>query len=163
MQARGCSNAGRFASGFAAVCLAWSIPPSGAQTGQGHINRTESNLALVGDHKRQAVRFFKNGDYKGALKHFRVVVQHDPSDVESQDNIGVTLARLGRLEEAARAFLQALEIDARFSMPYYHLGLIFDRMGRTGEAIAKYHEALQLNPAFTQGKHSVKPCSQRAV
>ena len=155
MQVRLNSKTTRLAVGLQVLCLAWSCSLLTAQTERGQKNSAENNPPPVADHKRQAILSFKNGDYEGALKHFRVVVQGEPNDVESQDNIGVTLARLGRAKEAVAALLKAVEIDGRFSPAHYHLGLIYDRMGRTREAVAQYQEALQLNPAFTQARYAL--------
>ena len=149
------SKLGRFAVGVVVLCLPWSSSSVTGQTTRSPQGPNETILRVATDQKRQAVLSFRNRDYESALEHFQAAVAADPTDVESQDNVGVTLARLGRTREATAALLRAIAIDRRFPPPHYHLGLIYDQMGRTAEAIARYQEALQLNPGFAEARYAL--------
>jgi Flp pilus assembly protein TadD len=56
---------------------------------------------------------------------------------------------LGRRLEAARCYMEALELFPGFFEAAYNLGLMFQEMGRVEEAIACYRQAVGSRPDFT--------------
>jgi tetratricopeptide (TPR) repeat protein len=51
-------------------------------------------------------------------------VRESPRSAVSQNNYGVTRLRAGDVEAARRAFLEAIELDARLPGPYYNLAIL---------------------------------------
>ena len=76
-------------------------------------------------------------------------------------SIGNVLTRLGRWEEAAESYWQAINADPRFADAYNNLGIALSRMGREHGAIAAHAQAIEINPFhanayFNLGKLSAK-------
>ncbi|HWS55618.1 MAG TPA: tetratricopeptide repeat protein, partial [Pyrinomonadaceae bacterium] len=67
----------------------------------------------------------------------------DAASVSYRD--GTRFALQGRLEEAARAFEQAIALDPRDGNAYYSLGNVYSELGRWPDAIAAYRKAVSLN------------------
>jgi len=61
-------------------------------------------------------------------------------------NLGDSHRRLGSLDEARRALLQAIEADADFARSHYYLGQTEVLAGRWSEADAAFAEASRLDP-----------------
>jgi tetratricopeptide (TPR) repeat protein len=58
------------------------------------------------------------------------------------DTYGWTLAQLGRLEDAERELLRALQLDDRLSYARYHLAWVLEKRGLKTEAIKQYRQGL---------------------
>src|ERR671916_48454 len=67
----------------------------------------------------------------------------DPASVYYRD--GARFALQGRLEEAARAFEQAVALDPRNGNAFYSLGNVYSELGRWADAVAAYRKAVSLN------------------
>lgn len=68
---------------------------------------------------------------------------------------GVGLAREGRLDEAAGAFLQALRISPADADFHNELGIVHARQGRLAEAIDYHREAIRLKPDFPDAHNNL--------
>ena len=55
-------------------------------------------------------------DVEGAIEQFRQVVQIDPRDAEARYHLGRLLALVGKVEEAAGEFQEALKIRPGFTV-----------------------------------------------
>jgi tetratricopeptide (TPR) repeat protein len=64
----------------------------------------------------------------------------------SQNNLGVALEKVGRLEEAASHDAEAIRLEPRNARAYANLGDVRFAQGRYAEAIPSYEEALRLIP-----------------
>ena len=65
------------------------------------------------------------------------------ADVYYRDGARFTLE--GRLEEAARAFEQAVALDPSNGNAYYGLGNVYSELGRWADAVIAYYKAVSLN------------------
>jgi tetratricopeptide (TPR) repeat protein len=65
------------------------------------------------------------------------------ADVYYRDGARFTLE--GRLEEAARAFEQAVALDPSNGNAHYSLGNVYSEMGRWADAVIAYNKAVSLN------------------
>jgi tetratricopeptide (TPR) repeat protein len=54
------------------------------------------------------------------------------------------------MEEAQKAFEQAINLDEKLPLPYYGLGIIHQSSGQNLKAIAAFQQALSLNPKLEQ-------------
>ena len=93
--------------------------------------RSESELYSVGTDHLTAERLPE------ALAAFDLAVAASRSGgrTNTRVNRGLTLMRLGRMEEALEAFDGALAIDGRFLYALYNKGLTLRKMGRVKEAV----------------------------
>lgn len=89
------------------------------------------------DYWRQWVEFSLTYDYQvgtSALPSARQAVLLAPQDPAALDILGQVLLRLGDLDNAARFFIQALQIRADYLPAHVHLGLAAVLRGADGQA-----------------------------
>ena len=65
-------------------------------------------------------------------------------------NLGVALARQGRLDEAIAHYRDALRIQPTYADARYNLANALSRQGKLDEAVVNYVEALRLDPKHVQ-------------
>ena len=65
---------------------------------------------------------------------------------EPYANLGILYTRLGRFEEAERAYLRAIEIGPELSAPRVNLANLYNRLGRNDEAVFQFREAIAYFP-----------------
>jgi len=70
----------------------------------------------VGQITNQGIALAEGGDIVGALKFFRKSLKMDPQNSQSHENVGVTLMRLGLLDEARAALNRAKRLRSGFPM-----------------------------------------------
>jgi Flp pilus assembly protein TadD len=70
----------------------------------------------------------------------------DPNDADAHCNLGNTLARLGRLDEAVAHYQAALKIEPHNAQAYFNLGNASACRGQLAEAAACYRQALEIQP-----------------
>jgi len=86
--------------------------------------------------------------YARALEAFRQLTELDPSSPNGWSSMGLTLARMGRLEDAEHMYERALAQSPKD--PYLHdcLASVYSRENRPREAEASWREALSINPGY---------------
>ncbi len=77
-------------------------------------------------------------------------VEETPQELEAWglSNKGVSLANLGKLQEAIACFDRALEINPRNAEAWNNKGVSLANLGKPEEAIACYDRALEINPRY---------------
>ena len=78
-----------------------------------------------------------------------------PQDAEAHYNLGVTLQKLGRLDEAEACYTQAIALRPDFTTAHYNLGDALKRLGRLDEAAASYTQAIALKPDFAEAHNNL--------
>jgi Flp pilus assembly protein TadD len=73
----------------------------------------------------------------------------------------MTLGGTGRLEEAAKAFQEALRLDGTNHHHAFNLGLALLRLGRPEEARPHFEKALALNPRFAPAREELGRLARR--
>lgn len=68
-------------------------------------------------------------------------------------NRGLCYQKLGQMDEAARDFSAAVEIEAANPMPYVNRGGALYSLGQTNAALADFQRYLDLDPENTLGLH----------
>lgn len=94
-----------------------------------------------------AVEAMANGEWEGAHELLRQFLAEKPTSADGNYLFGVSLFKLGRLEEAIPPIQRALEL--RPGRPFYHfrLGEYFARSGRRELALAELRTAHELDPS----------------
>ena len=80
-----------------------------------------------------------------ALEHFTVARKLKPELPSSAFNVGVALDALGRLDEAANTYREAIAVDANYAPAHLRLAALRYRQGALADAIDGYTEALRLD------------------
>ena len=110
----------------------------------------DSNLDFIlGAHAAEA------GDLEQALAHYRRALAHDPDYLKARNNLGTTLASLGRDAEAVDAYVRVLEGDPLHSGARFNLANSLRRLGRLEEAIVGYREVLQEDPEDSDARFNL--------
>jgi hypothetical protein len=71
----------------------------------------------------------KLDDFDGAAASYRAALEADPTIFPAANDLGVILAKQGRLADAADAFRQALAANGDYSIAQFNLGLALDQQG----------------------------------
>ncbi|MEN8263471.1 MAG: tetratricopeptide repeat protein [Nitrospirota bacterium] len=80
------------------------------------------------------------------FQQVEVIVEEE--DAEDYYNLGVTLEKTGRYEEAAKAYRQAILMRPDYTEAYYNLGISLDDAGKYVEAIEAYKQVVKLKPDY---------------
>jgi tetratricopeptide (TPR) repeat protein len=99
---------------------------------------------------RRGQRFGMEGRFDLAEGAFRAAVASDPTNAEALANLGISLANLGRTEEARKHLTESLRLDGSSTVAHLSLGVVFDRMGDDEAAVAQYRSAIEYDPHNTQ-------------
>lgn len=66
-----------------------------------------------------------------------------PENIELHLKLGFTYTRLGRADDAQRAFENAVRLDPKRAIAHYMLGLIYEKKGLRAQAIAAWKACLE--------------------
>lgn len=66
------------------------------------------------------------------------------------NNLGATLAALGRLDDAIALYNEALRLNPDYANAHNNLGVALVSLGRVDEALVHYDSALRLNPDYPE-------------
>lgn len=117
---------------------------------------------------RSGERHYEAGRYSEAYQAFQRAFQAS-GDLALQYDLGVTLYRLKRYEDATKSFREAASIPRLRQRSYYNLGNAYVRASEEAPekdeplrfAIGAYEEALRLNPADSAAKWNLELALQR--
>ncbi|HJT57369.1 MAG TPA: tetratricopeptide repeat protein [Ktedonobacteraceae bacterium] len=84
--------------------------------------------------------------YQEALKHYQLVLDHDPNVVDSWVDIAEAHKMLGNLEEAEASYRRAIELDAEDEDLYYDLSKMYADNKQLPKAIEVIEEGIDNNP-----------------
>lgn len=95
----------------------------------------------------EGIRTQGQGEWESSARIFREVVDADPSVIEAWNGLGVSLMRLGRLDEAEAAISRARSLSPDYPAAVVNEGLLRLREGRTAESAALFARAASLDPS----------------
>lgn len=124
---------------------------------------TSVAAADVGGLMRQGNGLYARGKFDEALARYQMAEVLEPDATAIHYNIGNTLFRLGRYQEAGRELELAL-IDkkpARRANAMYNIGNVMFKSGQLDPAIKAYTQALVMNPHDKQAKQNLEFCLLR--
>jgi len=90
-------------------------------------------------------------DWPAAAEIYGTVTQIDPDRAEAWHRLGVSLRKLGRLDDAMLASRQALELDPRHAAALTNVGNILYRQGDHQGALRELRRAVDLDPQLAEG------------
>jgi tetratricopeptide (TPR) repeat protein len=93
---------------------------------------------------------YNENRFAEAISAFQQCLKLDPQNVKAEDNLGLSLAGLGRDEEAAAAYNQAIawqaQSPAKNPGPYIDMGSLLIDENRPGDAVAFLLRAIEIGP-----------------
>jgi tetratricopeptide (TPR) repeat protein len=86
------------------------------------------------------------GDYEGAIAHYRAAVAKDPKDVAAHFRLGVALRRVRRFDDARGELERVAAVDPQYPGLALERGLLFEDSGDVERAIEQFKGALAAAP-----------------
>jgi tetratricopeptide (TPR) repeat protein len=115
---------------------------------------------LEGDHPlvEQGTRAYHKGDFDGARLAYEEAARQLPGRAELDYNLGDVYMKLGRPDDAKRAFRAALgqADDSLKARDYYNLGNALAGLDQKQDAIAAYRQALKVDPHLEPARHNLE-------
>ena len=97
---------------------------------------------------RQAVALQTKGDFAGAEKIYRAILQQYPKHFQTLSNLGSTLLFMERLEEAIQVLRKALNQNPNSAVAHTLLARALHLLDRHAESLERAKRAIALNPAL---------------
>jgi tetratricopeptide (TPR) repeat protein len=85
-------------------------------------------------------------DTEAALRAYDRAIATEPTRVDARINRGRLLHELGRLDDAAQTYRDAIGAGVHDALLHYNLGVLLDDMERKPEAVQAYEAALRADP-----------------
>jgi len=98
---------------------------------------------------KKADQYYRDGKYEDALIIYQAQLNEEPGNYSIAFNIGNTLYKLGRYDEAKKAFQRAESLTQsaeKSANSYYNQSLTGIKSEKTEEAIKDLKNAIKLNP-----------------
>jgi tetratricopeptide (TPR) repeat protein len=93
--------------------------------------------------------------YADAETVWETTLGRNPNCAIFQNEVGNSLARQGRVDEAIVRFEKALEATPDYEPAHYNLGCAMLEKGRPDLAIARFRRALEIHPAFVDARYNL--------
>jgi tetratricopeptide (TPR) repeat protein len=84
--------------------------------------------------------------FEESIQYYRETLRLRPTHHEAHNNLGLTLALLGRPAEATNHYAEALRLNPKNDAASFNYGLALSALGQVDAAIARYRAALELAP-----------------
>jgi tetratricopeptide (TPR) repeat protein len=86
-------------------------------------------------------------NFEEAIRCFSEAIRLEPSFAEAYNNLGNSLAAVGRFEEAAGIYRKAITLDPSNATAYFNLGNLHRQMKNYDKARDAFHKARELDPS----------------
>ena len=103
-------------------------------------------------HSRIADLCLRKGDKDTAIAEYEKAAQFNPSDLESQSNLGTAYLEKGRVPDAERVFKWVLTADSDNAAANNGLGLVAIQKHDVGDARDHFEKAAQLDPDLVEAQ-----------
>ncbi len=124
---------------------AYKAVTSGApRTKQGAIAADLLKGIEIPIHFQQAKRYLDKGDYDGALKEIRAILEKSPDDPVALYNAGILYYRLNMLREAAFYLKSAVEKRPDYVQAHLQLGLVYHTALAFEQAEGEFKKVLDI-------------------
>lgn len=90
----------------------------------------------------------RNRDYRSELSLWQDVVQKRPENVRGQVNLGTTLTKLGRFDEALVILEKAVAKKPNYAEGRNNLGAVLTKLGRLDEAVEEFKACLAVSDKY---------------
>ena len=130
-----------------------------AETGSAQINASTFGDITIQDPveiSRQADEFFANGQYDKAADLYQRLLALAPNNVDTYNNLGITLHYLGRSAEALGKLNEGVAVDATYQRIWLTLGFVNSQLGNIEQARAALTTAVKMGSGNEVGQFAVK-------
>jgi Flp pilus assembly protein TadD len=105
---------------------------------------------------RQADDFFTNKQYDKAADLYEKLLAFGSTNVNTYNNLGITLYYLGRSTEALRVLNEGVALDPSYPRIWLTLGFVNSQLGNTMQARSALTKAVQLGADSDVGQSATK-------
>ena len=105
---------------------------------------------------RQADEFFAKEQYQQAADVYQQLLATGQNDVDTYNNLGITLHYLGRSTEALDVLNKGVAVDSNYQRIWLTLGFVNKQLGNNEQARMALTTAVQLDAANDVGKSAAK-------
>jgi tetratricopeptide (TPR) repeat protein len=115
--------------------------------------KQEFERSIKLDPKIQGVRVYygsallRDGDNAGAVEQLLLAISQGEESGLVQALLGLANERLGKMDEAARAYARAVELEPSNATAHEGRGRAFERMGEWAKAIEEYSQSYNAQPS----------------
>jgi Tfp pilus assembly protein PilF len=90
----------------------------------------------------------RQGNWVEAITSYQAAIRTwtTSPNAHNNNNLGISLAKVGKTDEAIEQFREALRIDGDYQEAHCNLAILLLQVGRRDEAVAHLREALRLKP-----------------
>ena len=134
-------------------------PGSITETNPAQLNSSTLSQSTIEDPVeilRQADEFFSNRQYDKAADLYQRLLSFDPNNVNTYNNLGITLHYLGRSTEALRKLNEGVAVDSTYQRIWLTLGFVNSQLGNTEQARAALTTAVKMGADNEIGQSAVK-------
>ena len=100
----------------------------------------------------RADEFYTNGQYDKAADLYQQLLATGSNDVNTYNNLGITLYNLGRSDEALRILNEGVAVDSSYQRIWLTLGFVNSQVGNTGQARLALTTAVQMGADTEVGR-----------
>ena len=105
---------------------------------------------------RQADEFFAKEQYQQAADVYQQLLATGQNEVDTYNNLGITLHYLGRSTEALDVLNKGVAVDSNYQRIWLTLGFVNKQLGNNEQARMALTTAVQLDAANDVGKSAAK-------
>jgi tetratricopeptide (TPR) repeat protein len=105
---------------------------------------------------RQANEYFANKQYDKAADLYERLLVFSPNNVDTYNNLGITLHYLGRSTEALRRLNDGVAIDPTHQRIWLTLGFVNSQIGNAEQARTALNTAAKINADNEIGESAIK-------
>jgi Flp pilus assembly protein TadD len=99
--------------------------------------------------------YLETREYEKMASACRSGLAINSRDLELQMLLGISMRRMGRVEEAIDQYREVLKRDPKLADVHYNLGIAYAKLGRRDEARVEYQAALALKPNRAEVHHNL--------
>jgi Flp pilus assembly protein TadD len=102
-----------------------------------------------------AGQLYSRGQFAPAARVCQQIIEARPGNSDAHNILGVTLAAMGRVDDAVAAVRRAIKINAQAASYHANLGEILRQAGRAAEAAEALEEAIKIDPNNPQALNNL--------
>jgi tetratricopeptide (TPR) repeat protein len=102
-----------------------------------------------------AGKLYTRQQFAQAERVCRQIITSRPGNADAHNILGVSLAALGKKEEAVESLKRAIKINAHAASYYANLGEVLRQAGETQEALTVLEQAVKLDPKNSQALNNL--------
>lgn len=104
----------------------------------------------------QADEFFMNQQYDRAANSYQRLLAIDPQNVDTYNNLGITLFYLGRSDEAVQILNEGIALDPSYQRIWLTTGFVNSQVGHITQARTALKKAVQLDADSEVGRSAAE-------